>query len=37
MRTTDHKTVAMLEVYSRPRSLFEGSAATYFDESATAR
>jgi integrase len=33
MRTTGHKTVAMLDVYSRPRALFEGAAATYFDES----
>jgi integrase len=32
MRTTGHKTVAMLDVYSRPRALFEGSAATYFSE-----
>ncbi len=32
MRTTGHKTVAMLDVYTRPRALFEGSAATYFNE-----
>jgi hypothetical protein len=32
MRTTGHKTVAMLDVYSRPRALFDGSAATYFSE-----
>ena len=33
MRTTGHKTVAMLDVYSRPRALFDGSAASYFVES----
>lgn len=32
MRTTRHKTVAMLDVYTRPRALFEGSAAVFFDE-----
>jgi integrase len=32
MRTTGHRTAAMLDVYSRPRALFDGSAASYFSE-----
>lgn len=32
MRTTGHRTAAMLDVYTRPRAIFEGSAPTYFDE-----
>jgi integrase len=35
MRTTGHKTVAMLDVYSRPRALFDGAVGNYFAECLT--
>jgi integrase len=37
MRTTGHRTVAMLEVYNRPRAPFDGAAASYFAETQTRR
>lgn len=32
MRVTGHRTVAMLDTYTRPRALFDGAAASFFDE-----
>ena len=32
MRTTGHRTATMLDAYSGPRALFDGSAASYFVE-----